>query len=185
MPTPPKSIHLIKGEGNRRHLTKAEIKHREKAERSLLTGIQLKEWPDVKADEVAHKEFLRLKKVLKKIDKDDDLHEGVINRYCLLHSECKRFEALKADTNDELKELHEAYQKGEIEFIDYLDKKEKIHGRFMTLDKKIMEKRKMMLDIEKENIMTIQSALRSIPKKEQPKQKSGMAAFLERKQNAP
>jgi len=177
---PTKPLALIKG-----HRTKAEKEVREKAESNLITGFSLKEWPDVKADEIAHKEFLRLKKVLKKIDKDDGLHEGVINRYCLLHSECKSFEILKLNCNDELKELIEARQNKEIEFIDYLDKKEKIHGRFMALDKRIMEKRKMMLDIEKENIMTIQSALRSIPKKEQPKQKSGMAAFLERKQNAP
>jgi hypothetical protein len=35
----------------------------------------------------------------------------------------------------------------------------------MKLDKKLMEKRRAMLDLEKENIMTIASALRSIPKK--------------------
>lgn len=173
---PTKPLSLVKG-----HRTKAEKAVREKAESNLITGFSLKEWPDVKANEVAHKEFLRIKKVLKSIDKDDGLHEGVINRYCLLHSECKGFESLKRDCNDELQEVYNAQQEGKIDFMDYLDKKEKIHGRFLALDKKIMDKRKMMLDIEKENIMTIQSALRSIPKKEQPKGKSAMAAFLERK----
>ena len=174
---PTKPLALVKG-----HRTKAEKAVREKAERGLITGFSLKEWPDVKADESAHKEFLRLKKVLKTIDKDDDLHGGVINRYCLLHSECKRFEILKQSCNDGLKEIYEAQQEGKIEFLDYLDKKEKIHGRFLTLDKKIMEKRKMMLDIEKENIMTIQSALRSIPKRpDDKKNNSPMAAFLGRK----
>ena len=35
-----------------------------------------------------------------------------------------------------------------------------------AIDKQIQSKRKMLLDIEKENVMTIASALRSIPKKE-------------------
>ena len=174
---PSKPLALVKG-----HRTKAEKEIREKAESGLITGFSLKEWPDVKANEVAHKEFLRLKKVLKSIDKDDGLHEGVINRYCLLHSECKGFESLKRECNDELIEIHDACQQGKLDFLSYLDNKEKIQGRFLTLDKKIMEKRKMMLDIEKENIMTIQSALRSIPKKPDDKKgKSPMAAFLERK----
>lgn len=174
---PTKPLALVKG-----HRTKAEKKVREKAENKLLTGISLKEWPDVKNDEAAHKEFLRIKKVLKSIDKDDGLHEGVINRYCLLHSECKNFEVLKKACNDDLKELYNAHQEGAIDFMTFLDKKGHIHGRFLTLDKKIMEKRKMMLDIEKENIMTIQSALRSIPKRpEEGKGKSAMAAFLDRK----
>lgn len=174
---PTKPLALVQG-----HRTKAEKEVRQKAESNLITGFSLKEWPDVKSDEIAHKEFLRIKKVLKSIDKDDGLHEGVINRYCLLHSECKRFEDLKKSCNGEALELFVARQNGELDLLTYLDQKDKIQSRFLTLDKKIMDKRKMMLDIEKENIMTIQSALRSIPKKEQPKGKSAMAAFLERKQ---
>ena len=176
MGRPTKPLALVKG-----HRTKAEKAVRQKAERSLLTGVSLKEWPEVKADPVAHKEFQRIKKVLKAINKDDALHEGVINRYCVLHSECKGFEILKDHCNTELQELFAAHVRSEIDFITYLDRKEQIHGRFLALDKKIMDKRKMMLSIEKENIMTIQSALRSIPKKEQPKEKSAMAAFLERR----
>lgn len=179
MGRPTKPLTLVEG-----HRTKAEKKVREQAEKKLLTGITLKEWSDVKADPVAHKEFQRLKKVFKTIDKDDDLHEGVINRYCLLHSECKSFEDLKKKCSDELQELAAAYSREEIDFLSYLDHKDRVHSRFMALDKKIMEKRKMMLDIEKENIMTIQSALRSIPKKPEEKKKSDMAKFLESKRNA-
>lgn len=174
---PTKPLALVKG-----HRTKAEKAVREKAERTLITGFSLKEWPDVKADEIAHKEFLRIKKVLKSIDKDDGLHEGVINRYCLLHSECQRFEGFKKVCNDELKEIHESHLSGKLDILTYLEQKEKIYKRFLAIDKKIMEKRKMMLDIEKENIMTIQSALRSIPKKPDDKKgKSPMQAFLDRK----
>ncbi|QNB48198.1 hypothetical protein BR63_19145 [Thermanaerosceptrum fracticalcis] len=175
---PTKPLVLVKG-----HRTKAEKEVREKAEKKLLTGISLKEWPEVKDDPIAHKEFKRLKKVLKAIDQDNALHEAVINRYCLLHSECKGVELLKEQCNDDLKEVFEAYQKQEIDFLTYLEKKEGIQNRFLALDKKLMEKRKMMLAIEKENVMTIQSALRSIPKTpDKSAEKSPMAAFLERRQ---
>ncbi len=174
---PTKPLALVKG-----HRTKAEKEVRQKAENSLISGITFKEWPDVKNNLTAHKEFLRLKKVLKSINKDDALHENIINRYCLLHSECEEFKKLKHQCNDELAELHEARADGDIEFADYMDKKEKIHSRFLALDKKIMDKRKMMLDIEKENIMTIQSALRSIPKKaEDEEAEDPMAKILNRK----
>lgn len=177
MARPTKPLALVQG-----HRTKDEKKVREKAEKGLLTGVALKEWPEVKNDPAAHKEFIRIKKVLRAIDKDDALHEGVINRYCLLLSECKNFERMKLECNAEIIEVYAAYQNKELDFLNYMDKKQDIQARFLILDKKIMDKRKMMLDIEKENIMTIQSALRSIPKKEQPKPKSGMAAFLEKKQ---
>jgi predicted transcriptional regulator len=45
----------------------------------------------------------------------------------------------------------------------------KIYGSIIALDKQIQTKRKMLLDIEKENIMTIAAALRSIPKKPEDK----------------
>ena len=37
--------------------------------------------------------------------------------------------------------------------------------RLVDLDRQVQGKRKMLLEIEKENIMTIASALRNIPKK--------------------
>ncbi|MDE5741974.1 MAG: hypothetical protein K2H90_05950, partial [Oscillospiraceae bacterium] len=41
----------------------------------------------------------------------------------------------------------------------------KMESNLLALDKRIQDKRKMLLDIEKENIMTIAAQLRSIPKK--------------------
>ena len=40
-----------------------------------------------------------------------------------------------------------------------------MQSNIIALEKQIMNKRKMTLDIEKENLMTISGALRSIPKK--------------------
>ena len=188
---PTKPLALVKG-----HRTKEEKKVREKAERSLLTGVALKEWPEVKNDPAAHKELLRIKKVLKAIDKDDALHEGVINRYCLLKAECSEFEEKRETLYQSKAELQEDYRSGKagdeenggLTPSQYYKLLADMQKSIINLDKQIMAKRKMMLDIEKENIMTIQSALRSIPKKPEEKKKSGMAAFLEKKQagnNAP
>ena len=52
----------------------------------------MKERPEVRENETAHKEFLRLKKLLEKIDKFDDMYGAVINRYCILYAETKEFE---------------------------------------------------------------------------------------------
>jgi hypothetical protein len=69
--------------------------------------------------------------------------------------------------------------KYDMEFTEYLRNKTELYKQLMACDKKVMDKRKMMLDIEKENIMTIASALRSIPKKPVEKQEEDpMAAFL-------
>ena len=46
-----------------------------------------------------------------------------------------------------------------------------------SLDKQVQTKRKMLLDIEKENIMTIASALRSVPKKVEKKDNPLLAAL--------
>jgi hypothetical protein len=56
-------------------------------EKALYTGTTFKESPAVKADPVAHKEFLRLKKLYKNIEFVDGLDEQMINRYCLLISQ--------------------------------------------------------------------------------------------------
>ena len=65
---------------------------------------------------------------------------------------------------DEIKEMR---AREEIEPLDYIKAKGDIHDRLMACDRKIMDKRKMLLQIEKENLMTIASALRSIPKKQE------------------
>jgi len=173
---PPKPISLVQG-----HRTKAEKELRQKAEAELLTGYKLKECPEVKANPIAHKEFQRIRKLLRAIGKDDDLSGNIINIHCLLHAECKEYELMKERLYADLKELGVAYQEGKLEFLEYTMEKGKLQDRIFACDKKIMEKRKMILDISKENIMTIQSALRSIPKKPEKKETSKMAAMIEKR----
>lgn len=181
MGRPPKS-HLQLINEKKSHRTKAELNVRSKAEKSLLTGYSLREWPEIKEKPVAHKEFARLRKLLKAIEKDDALHEGIINRYCLLLAECKEFSDMKNRLLEDIKDLTEHYTAGGMDFLDFMDRKQSLQGGIMVCDRKIMDKRKMMLSIEKENLLTIASALRAIPKKPQEESdEDPMAGLLNRK----
>ena len=67
MPTPTKPAKVIAIEG-KSHRTKAELNLRKQAEESLLTSEKIKERNETKNDKTAHKEFLRVEKLLEKIE---------------------------------------------------------------------------------------------------------------------
>lgn len=173
MPTPPKPFSVLKSEG-KSHRTKKELKLREQGEKALSTGTALKARSEVKKNKIANKEFKRINELLKKIEKNDAIYEAVINRYCLIYAECIDFE----DKKSRLYELVEKLENQFEESKEYLEQEDlaketrrfaksisEIMGSIVDLDKQLQPKRKMLLDIEKENIMTIASALRVIPKK--------------------
>ena len=166
MPTPPKPAKLIAIEG-KSHRTKKELREREKAEAALLTGKTLKETEEVKNNKIAHKEFLRIRKLLQSIEKNDDLYGSTINRYCLLLAECTEFEEKRETIFSRQKELEE--RKDDMEFSEYINLQNDLVKSMLALDKQVQSKRKMLLDIEKENVMTIATSLRSIPKKTEKK----------------
>lgn len=176
---PSKPLALVKG-----HRTKAEKAVREKAEKELLTGTSLKEWTEVKSNPISHKEFIRIKALLKTIGHDDDLYGAMINTQCKLKAEEEQMLDVKEQfisTLDRLDDEYDPSDENSMKFSEYMKLKVSVQGQIVSCDKAIMQKRKLMLDISKENIMTIQSALRSVPKKEQPAQESAMTAFLKRK----
>lgn len=173
MPTPPKPFSVLKSEG-KSHRTKKELKLREQGEKALSTGTALKARSEVKKNKIANKEFKRINELLKKIEKNDAIYEVVINRYCLIYAECIDFE----DKKNKLYELVEKLENQFEESKEYLEQEDlaketrrfaksisEIMGSIVDLDKQLQTKRKMLLEIEKENIMTIASALRVIPKK--------------------
>ena len=166
MPTPPKPYIVLANE-KKSHRTKKELKQREEGEKALTTGTALKERSEVKANPVAHKEFLRLNKLLKNIKKNDAIYEPIINRYCMIQAECIDFEEKRESFYNDIQEL----TKDRETFVDnedlnsYYKLKNNLQSQIIALDKQVQTKRKMLLDIEKENIMTIAAALRSIPKK--------------------
>ena len=166
MPTPTKPASVLKYE-KKSHRTKAEMRQREKAEEDLLTGKKLKESQEVKNNELAHREFLRIKKILVEIGKNDDLYSGVINRYCMISAECREFEEKRESIYRRQEELEK--RSDEMEIDEYIKLQNETSKMLLSFDRQIQAKRKMLFDIEKENVMTIASALRSVPKKPEKK----------------
>lgn len=174
MPTPTKPFKVLETE-KKSHRTKAELKLRKEGEKSLSTDKKIKERKEVRENKVAHKEFKRIEKLLENIEKNDAIYEAVINRYCLLQAECsdleerrEEFYKLIFELKEESKEITEDIECNEEVLtykLDYAKAIAKIMSSMMSIDSHIQSKRKMLLDIEKENVMTIASALRSIPKK--------------------
>lgn len=170
MPRPSKTANAVQG-----HRTKAEIDTRKAAEENLKTGATLTERSEIKINKYTHKEFLRVKKLLTIIEKNDDLYSAIINRYCAIQFECVQFENLKNEYNKAIIELSEdkekivedyvnEYDKETISLAQYYKMKNNFSRTIIALDSAVMSKRKMLFDIEKENLMTVASGLRSIPK---------------------
>lgn len=184
MPTPPKPYIVLATEG-KSHRTKAEMEQRKNGEEALSTGVALKERSEVKNNPIAHKEFLRINKLLKNIEKNDALYESVINRYAILQAECVEFEEKREQFYHNLSELESKYNNqtnDEMSINEYFKLQCNMQNQIINLDKQIQAKRKMLLDIEKENIMTIVSSLRSIPKKADGEgEEDPMANLLNRK----
>ena len=173
MARPPKAASVIKLEG-KSHRTKKGLATREKAEKNLLTGKAMVETADVKSDPTAHREFLRLKPLLKAIEKYDEIYGAAVRRYCLTKS---RLEEAEGEVT-KLKEELIGIRNDKKEFIDADDISE--YYRLITKMEDTITKREQvaksyrteMIDFEKENCMTIKSALRSIPKKPETKANS-------------
>lgn len=167
MPTKPKPFHVLKNE-KKSHRTKAELDLRKQGESALESGEKLKERPEVKKNELAHKEFLRLQKILKKISKNDALYESIINRYAMIQAECFDFELKREMTYSRIEKLEERYddqKDGEMTLSEYYKLTTTMQSQLLDFDKQVQAKRKMLLEIEKECAMTIAAALRMIPKK--------------------
>jgi len=176
---PAKSVALIKLEG-KSHRTKAELKIREEGEKALASGVAMKEKSYVRQNPIAHKEFLRIKKLLGEIEHNDALQENIINRYCQIYAECIEFENKCEEFYRSLQtmesEVRDKMDSGEVSWLDYMKLRSSYQSQIIGLDKQVQSKREMLLKIEKENLMTIASALRSIPKKpeEKPNKYKGM-----------
>ena len=167
MGRPSKPVAVITEE-KKSHRTKAELAVRADGEKTMLSGAELFERGEVKAHKVAHREFLRLNKLMKAIGKNDALYGPVINRYCMIYSECLDFEdkqKMLYETADALeKKFDELDGMGFDEIIAFSKQLTALHKAIAGYDSAIMQKRKMMFDIEKENCMTVSAALRTIPK---------------------
>lgn len=164
MPTPPKPVRVLRDEG-RSHRTKAELEAREAAEESTRTHKKIAEQPAVRENQAAHKLFLKVRAMMDDIGRNDKLHEQVINRYCLITAECEDIVRDRALIERRCGHLEDALKKGEIDMDEYIRAHQKAVDQKNALDRALQAKRKMLLDIEKECLMTVAAALRAIPKK--------------------
>lgn len=182
MARPSKPVSMLEG-----HRTIDELQARRDAEAAMLTGKPMEMQFKKKGHKIAAKEFDRIKELLAKIGKDDALYEQIINTHCLLVEECEQIQDIRNQFVHSKAELAEDYNHDRtgdpkadgISAAEYYRLLAKLSQSIIGCDKELMAKRKMLLDIDKENVMTVQSALRSIPKKPEEKKKSGMAAFME------
>ena len=169
MARPSKPVLVLENE-KKSHRTKAELQKRKEEEAKLLSGMEMKERREVRENKEAHKEFARLKKLMKNIEKNDALYEAVINRYAMLLAECMDFEEKREGFYKDLQELtenkEEMLDNEEISLSGYYKLKNTMQKNIIDLDRQVQAKRKMLLEIEKENVMTIAASLRSIPKKD-------------------
>lgn len=166
---PSKPVQLIKSEG-KSHRTKKELAHREKAEKSLYTGTNFRESPAVKSDPIAHKEFLRLRKLYKQIEYVDGLDEQIINRYCMLISQeqalAKMMERMRQD----------------IELVEEVEDRMIIYQSIAGVTDKAMKTREMLLKLEDRLFLNPTTRIKSIPKNPpEEKKESAMAQFMNRK----
>ena len=167
MARPSKPVNVLRMEG-KSHRTNAELEFRQAQEDATMSGEKIKEQPVVRKNKVAHACFLRIRKLLEKIGKADALYEGVINRYAILFAECLEFEEKRERFYESIEKIErefDALEEDKKKYTEYYKALATMMSQVINCDRQIMAKRKMMLDIEKENVMTIASALRAIPKK--------------------
>lgn len=166
---PSKPVQLLKLEG-KSHRTKAELEHRGKAEKSLYTGTTFKESPAVKADPIAHREFLRLKKLYKNIQYVDGLDEQIINRYCLLISQ----EQALAKMTERMRH--------DIDEVEDVNDRLRIYESIAGVTDKAMKTRDMLLKLEDRMFLNPTTRIKSIPKSPvEEKKESAMAQFMKRR----
>lgn len=167
----PKPLSLIKG-----HITNEQKEIREKGEKALTPTAKFVKWNKVKQNKVASKCFDKLKKAFIEIGLTDVLFEAVLNRYCLLISECDAAEGIKEKTINALNKLEE--QKSEMDFQDYLTAVRDLDNMLVSQDKLLAKKRDQLLQIEKECLLTPQGKLRAVPKKPMEEKEDDPMSYL-------
>ncbi len=182
MARPSKTVEALKAEG-KSHRTKAELDVREKGEKSVLSGSPLFERAEVKKNKTAHKEFLRVSKLMTSIGKNDALYSSAINTYCKLYAEICALEADLAGIDRRVKSTEKAFEGIEgltfEQVTSFNHQIDKLISKKIAIGTAIDRKRNMRLAIEKENVMTISSALRAIPKNPQKEEVNPILAALQ------
>lgn len=137
---PPATADTVRGK------RKGTIEARKEAEESLKTTRKQCMSDAVKNDPLATRYFLRLVELYESIDMNEAFFENAINRYCLLLSE------------------HDRLVEEQRMLMMTSDKDKEDYKILNTMGRNIANIRNQLLAIEKENLLTVQSKLRAIPK---------------------
>lgn len=171
MGRPSKPAQLLKSEG-KSHRTKQELAFRKQQEEATLTGKKLEEPRAVKDLRIAHTTFLKTRRLLDAINKNDELYSAATCRYCTntqkLADAEESIQVLKTEL-EELRESRSSYAEDKA-IPDYYRMLTKLEDTITRKEQLAAGIRKELTDFEKENCMTIASSLRSIAK--QPEKKA-------------
>lgn len=171
MGRPSKPAELLKSEG-KSHRTKQELAFRKQQEEATLTGKKLEEPRAVKNLKIAHATFLKTRRLLDAINKNDELYSAATCRYCTntqkLADAEESIQVLKTEL-EELRESRSSYVENKA-IPDYYRMLTKLEDTITRKEQLAAGIRKELTDFEKENCMTIASSLRSIAK--QPEKKA-------------
>lgn len=168
MPRAAKSADALTG-----HRTKAELEERENAEKATMTGKKLAVAEETKENPAAYAEWKRVTRLMTKLNKNDAIFSAVMNRYCQLFGEIQDAFQQKNEVQRLLKKTEEAFDaasdtyEGDDAVKQIIQFTKQINGllkQISDIDNRIMSKRRMRMDIEKENAMTVASSLRTLPR---------------------
>lgn len=157
MPQNRKPARLLLG-----HISTEERTEREQYETGLISGEVWKEYPETKNNVTAHKFFERLTGLYERIGKNDAITEPVINRYCLLQAECTDFERKRDLFHANLESLLDCAGMDDSEKFKL---QATMQRSIIAADQQVMSKRRMLLEIEKEMLLTLKAQLSAIPPK--------------------
>ena len=152
MGRPSKPVALILQEGKSQY-SKATLEYRRAGEKALSTGNdRICESPQVKADKVAHLEFLRLKRLYARVKCVEALDQQIINRYCQEISDAHKLQAMLDKLNADLACAEE--------MADRLKIYDLIHKTGTMLNKA----KDMLIKLEDRLFLNPSTRIRAVPK---------------------
>lgn len=173
-------IQLHMQNGNKRHLTKAEIEHRQKSE--IRLGDSKLKCPDfVKNDIGAYKKWKEVTKLYKDVDFVSSGDVGLLARYCKTFSEYLILQKSYQRTSDihyDCKDLEEAidgdYYDEETDKVKALFSskvKKQLRdmfsiGALMAIETAINKKMDMLIKMEDRLFLNPLAKIKNVPKKE-------------------
>lgn len=144
------------------HKSRAEKEEREERGTAMLTGREIKERQEVSNSPTAHKEFLRLMKIMKAIGKNDALYEAQINRMAELTGETDDLRIQRDTTKKRIDQLEEKLESGDGDFDKLNRSIAAAQKMYLELDKQIMKKREMLSKLETTNCFTVSTSTRTV-----------------------